>query len=377
MNDMTISFPSSYEDSRNRFTGYLPIIKQHWPSARLVSHPIGETGKLTLDWIEADPIDKPEKVIIFTIGEHGIEGYVGSAMLDLFIQEFIPTLDPKNTGLALVHAINPWGMKYHRRTNSNNIDLNRNFVQEPSNLDPNLNREYAKIESFLNPEYGLSSFRWVKLAFYAGLLRSILILGTQKLKRAVLVGQYRFPRGIYYGGKEIQPEVKLIQDLFRQKIKQYPQTCLLDMHTGYGPRYQMNIVNSVFEPRTSDDLKSLFSYPLVVKADPEEFYAICGDMIDFIYSLALETIPAKKIYGTTFEFGTLGDSFDATLGSLSAMIFENWIHWLNPQNTVLSGQIMRDFKELYYPQDQDWRNKAVGNARMAFKGILHAEGFIP
>ncbi len=230
-------FPDSYEESYTRFTGYLPVIKKRWPSARLVTHLIGESSDLSIDWIEADPLRKPERVIIFTVGEHGIEGYVGSAMLHLFMEEFIPRLDPKNTGLALVHAINPWGMKYFRRTNAGNIDINRNFVQDQSDLDPASNQEYVKIVDFLNPKNPLTSARALKLVFYSGLLKSIFTLGTQQLKQAVLVGQYHYPQGIYYGGSEIQPETRLIQALFRQKIKEYPQICLLDMHTGYGPRY--------------------------------------------------------------------------------------------------------------------------------------------
>ncbi len=139
----------------------------------------------------------------------------------------------------------------------------------------------------------------------------------------------------------------------------------------------MSMVNSVFEPRTSDELRNLYAYPLVVKADPEEFYTIRGDMVDFFYSLVLDTYPPKQVYGTTFEFGTLGDSFRSSLSSLSAMIFENWSHWNSPIDPKLSAQIVRDFKELYVPEDKDWREKAVDNARKALNGILLAEGYIP
>lgn len=59
---------------------------------------------------------------------HGVEGFAGSAcILDLLRTGAARELPP-DTALLLVHAINPWGFAWIRRTTAEGVDLNRNFV---------------------------------------------------------------------------------------------------------------------------------------------------------------------------------------------------------------------------------------------------------
>ena len=89
MAQVSALFPGSYEESRARFRGEIHRVQRLWPSARLGGHRLApaEDDDLTIDWIEADPLERREKLLILTTGEHGIEGYVGSAMLRLFLEE--------------------------------------------------------------------------------------------------------------------------------------------------------------------------------------------------------------------------------------------------------------------------------------------------
>jgi hypothetical protein len=142
-----------------------------------------------------------------------------------------------------------------------------------------------------------------------------------------LLGQYRNPRSLYYGGKDYPEETQTLIDLYRQAFQAYDQILQLDMHTGYGPRYQMSLVNSVLESMTSKEFVEKFNYPLVVAANQEEFYALRGDMIDYVYAMRKHEFPHKKLYATSFEFGTLGDDLRGQIGSPRAMVFENRLHW--------------------------------------------------
>ncbi|MGD8404196.1 MAG: DUF2817 domain-containing protein, partial [Anaerolineales bacterium] len=141
MSDILALFPETYEVSRARFRENLAVIQKYWPKAKLSHHRIAGDEDLTIDWMQSDALNKNEKVLIFTTAEHGIEGYVGSAMQQRFIDKFIPRLDPRTTGLLLVHAINPWGMKHHRRVNPLNVDLNRTFIYDNS-FDKSTNPDY-------------------------------------------------------------------------------------------------------------------------------------------------------------------------------------------------------------------------------------------
>ena len=96
---MTISnicslFPDTYEDSRARFRDDLSFVQVGWPDAKLDQHSIGTEDDLTIDWIQADAKAKRSKLLILTSGEHGAEGYVGSAMMQLFIEEYLEVLNP-------------------------------------------------------------------------------------------------------------------------------------------------------------------------------------------------------------------------------------------------------------------------------------------
>ena len=330
---------------------------------------------MTIDWIQSDALEANEKVLIFTTGEHGIEGYVGSAMQQRFIDKYLSRLAPRTTGLLLVHAINPWGMKHHRRVNANNVDLNRSFLWEPS-FDPAFNPEYDNLKDFIHAKNPIKNLTLSNLIFYTSLAKKVLQTSWPAFKHTLLLGQYRDSKGLFYGGVGYQEEGRTLIDLYRQAFSTYKQILHLDMHTGYGPRFQMSLVNSALENTTSQEFEKKFDYPLVVAANPEEFYAIRGDMIDYVYALHQHEFPEKKLYATSFEFGTLGDKLRGKIGTPRAMAFENRLHWQGTDNNKLAERIKHDFEELFNPDAPDWREKAMEDADQAFEGILKAEGYI-
>jgi len=369
-------FPASYEASRERFREDLSLVKARWPSATLDQYMIDVEDDLSIDWVQADATVDRKKLFILTSGQHGAEGYAGSAMMQLFVEEFLPQLDPDDTGLLFVHAINPWGMKHMRRVNSNNVDLNRNFVWDEADLNPAANPNYILLNRLLNPQKPLGSYFLANLSFFFQLIRLLISPGQSTLRAGMLMGQYRSPQGVYYGGAEIQSETSVLMDLYRESIRHYDQIVHLDMHTGYGPCYQMSLVNSPMEHRSTQALRQAFSYPQVVSATPDEFYTMQGDMVDWVYRLHRADFPSKRLYSTSFEFGTLGDSLTASIRSMRAIVFENQAHLFGTLDPIIDQRVKAEFQALFSPQEVDWREKAVADARQAFDGILRGEGFI-
>jgi hypothetical protein len=375
MEDILSLFPETYEESRERFRQNLAVVQRYWPGAELSYHRLPGDEDLTIDWIHSDALGTNAKVLIFTTAEHGVEGYVGSAMQQCFIEKYLPRLDPRTTGLLLVHAINPWGMKHHRRVNANNVDLNRTFLWEQA-FDPTFNPEYDSLNAFLNPDKTIENLALDNIGFYTNLIWKLIAKGLSALKIAILIGQYHYPQGLYYGGENYQEETQTLINLYRQAFSAYDQILHLDMHTGYGPRYQMSLVNSALETRTSQEFVKRFDYPLVVAANPKEFYAIRGDMIDYVYALRQHEFPEKEMYATSFEFGTLGNDIKGQIGSPRAMMFENRLYWHGAVNDKLAEQVKHDFEELFNPAATNWRVKAIADADQAFTGILKAEGYL-
>ena len=375
MTNSPFLFPQTYESSRRRFRAYLSLVQKMWPKAELHQHALSFDKELTMDWIYSEATEKNEKILVFTTGEHGVEGYVGSAMMQKFIEEYMPKLDPKTTGILLIHAINPWGMKNHRRGNRDNIDLNRTFIMS-GDFDPEFNPDYNKINGLLNPSGKLKNIFFNTIFYFFGLLWHVVRMGMRNFRLALLLGQYRNPQGLYYGGKQMPEESRVVMDLYRMALRDYSQFLQLDMHTGYGPRYQMSLVNSALDHGTSEYFERRFNYPLVVAATADEFYAIRGDMIDYVYTLHQKEFPSKKLYATSFEFGTLGDTLYGLFQSPRVMIHENRAFWHGASNDKIRAMAKQGFEELFNPSADDWKEKAVKDAEQAFDGILKAEGYI-
>jgi predicted deacylase len=369
-------FPSTYEAARARFQRSLTLVQRLWPNGRHASHRISGAEHLTIDWIMADGLSSRERLLIITTGLHGVEGYVGAAVMNLFLSEVLPRCSPDSCGLLLIHPVNPWGMKHLRRTNRDNVDLNRSFAADHDRQGEFASDHYDRLQHLLNPQGPISSLRRANTAFYLALLQQLLMLGPRRVRAGTLLGQYHHPHGVYFGGRETPEETRLVMDLLRATLRDYGRTVVLDVHSGYGPRYQMSLVNSCLEPRETAEISRVYDYPRVVKTDAVGFYRMQGDMLDWLYRLVDSEFRGKYLYATSLEFGTLGDSMLDGIRSLQAVVHENRLHWHGSESDRARERVEGDFLAAYFPSDEKWRAKAIADARLALWGILSAEGFI-
>lgn len=371
---MDTPYPESYEASRARFLQDAETLRAKWTSSRLESYRLKNFPDLGIDWLWAEPVTRQNLVVVST-GQHGIEGYVGSAMLKLFMDEFAQRIDPNNTGLLLIHAINPWGMKHRLRVNPNGVDLNRNFIFDGC-YDPGLNPDFQRLTEFLNPRQPVRPLRVEAIPFLLKVVMKMIHPGKTRLQTAALLGQHADPMGIYFGGREQQEETAVIVGLYRTGLEAYQNFIQVDMHTGYGPRYQMTVIIPPPEPTPSTDAARKFNYPQVQKIDAEEFYAIRGDMGEYVYRLREAEFPNSNVFACGFEFGTFGSSLPALIRSLRITILENQLRQHGAGNRQAEQQIREEYEELFFPKEPAWREKALADCRQAFEGILSACGMI-
>jgi hypothetical protein len=123
-------FSQGYREARDRF-----LRAAEARGARLQGRPIAARGargeELSVDTAYLGP-DQPQRLLAISSGIHGVEGFAGSAIQHQLLAEQWDGLDlPGDTGLLLVHAVNPYGFAELRRVNENNVDLNRNFLGHP------------------------------------------------------------------------------------------------------------------------------------------------------------------------------------------------------------------------------------------------------
>ncbi|MFD2613427.1 M14 family metallopeptidase [Paenibacillus gansuensis] len=375
--DVLAAYPTDYDSSRSRFLTYKETLMQRWKKVSLISKAIGGEPGLYTDSIHAEPNGVKKNLLLITTGVHGVEGFVGSAMLDLLVKQHASELNPETTGILLVHGVNPWGMKHQRRYNENNVDLNRNFVPDWGSFDRDVNKDYPKVQSFLESDGPLGYAPHHELGFYAKFAANAVPQGVGVIADALLTGQYRSPRGVYYGGERDEPSTAYIKGLFREVLESpYENITHIDVHTGYGPRYQMSIFTTMSETMTEQEAVKAFRYPLVFTPDSEEFYAASGDISEYFYHLKKTEYPEKQLYSTCFEFGTLGDGTVGSIQSLRNTVDENRLHWYGASNETTEQIVRNRYSEMFYPTETKWRRKAADDFELALRGVLAYRGLL-
>ena len=363
------SFYDSYEEIRahlQELTGELGV--------EIASHAVDETDGLYIDSFYLPSTADKTNLIVLTTGVHGMEGYIGSVMLDVFFEVIYPTLNSDTTGVLVVANVNPYGMKYMRRYNENNVDLNRNFILDWNNFDLASNKDYPEVKNFLQPEGKIGNAFWHEVGFYLSLAKTAITDGAGTISDALLTGQYEYPQGVYYGGTGDEASTVYLKDVFSQCLdSSYENIVHIDIHSGYGPRYNMVIFNSVFETMTEAESQAAFGYDYIIAHDSESFYATTGDTTDFFYRLAQQKQTEADLFSTCFEFGTIGDAFFDTILSLKYTVDENRNHWYPTTNATSAQIVHENYMELFYPTETAWREKTVTDFVAATQGVLNAK----
>ena len=368
----TYAYKDAFFDSYDDVRTYLQQLTSHL-GVEIYSHAVDASDDLYIDSFYL-PAEEQTNLIVLTTGVHGMEGYIGTTMLDVFFTEIYPTLDRENTGVLVVANVNPYGMKYYRRYNENNVDLNRNFILDWDSFDLSSNKEYPKVDTFLGPTGKIRNAFWHEVGFYLSLGKTAITEGADTVSDALLTGQYEYPQGVYYGGTGDEASTVYLKDVFSQCLDSaYENIVHIDLHSGYGPRYNMVIFNSVFETMTEDQSREAFGYDYIIAHDSESFYATTGDTTDFFYRLAQQKQAEAELFSTCFEFGTIGDAFFDTILSLKYTVDENRNHWYPTSNAISAEIVRQNYFELFYPTETAWREKTVEDFKTATFGVLSAK----
>ncbi len=367
-------FYNSYSEIRSHLKDRTASLIKKGIDVEVSEYAIDKADDLYIDSIYLPSEKENKNLIVITTGVHGMEGYIGSVMLDVFFEEIYPDIDTDKTGILIIANVNPYGMKYMRRYNENNVDLNRNFILDWNNFDKASNKDYPEVKEFLQPEGKIGNAFWHEAGFYLNLAKEALTKGADKVSDALLTGQYEYPQGVYYGGAEDEKSTAYLKGVFNDCLEsEYSNIVHIDVHSGYGPRYNMVIFNSVYETMTEEETKKAFGYDYVISHDSESFYATTGDTTDYFYRLAESKETDKELFSTCFEFGTIGDSFIDSILSLKYTVDENRQHWFPTENKTTSEVIKENYYELFYPTETQWREKTVADFKTATEGVLKAK----
>ena len=368
------SFYTTYEEVRAHLDERVAALRNSGVAVVESEYAINAEENLYIDNIYLPSTGEKTNLIVLTTGVHGIEGYIGSVMLDVFFEEIYPTLNTENTGILIVANVNPYGMKNYRRYNENNVDLNRNFIEDWESFDLSSNKEYPKVDNFLQPTGKMGNAFWHEVGFYLSLAKEAVFTGADTISDALLTGQYEYPEGVYYGGNGDEVSTTYLKGVFADCLDgEYENIVHIDIHSGYGPRYNMVIFNSVQDMTTEAEAIEMYGYDYIIAQDSEEFYVTYGDTTDYFYRLARSKGTDKELYSTCFEFGTIGDSFIDSILSLKYTVDENRQHFYPTTNKITAEVVRQNYMELFYPTEMEWRMKAISDFKDAANGVLGAK----
>ncbi|MFD2924930.1 M14 family metallopeptidase [Halobacillus naozhouensis] len=366
-------FKSNYEESRKTFRNHLDTIKLKWPQAVLSSEVIGQEDDNTIDVIYSPAVTSNQQVLFFTTGEHGIEGHAGAGVLHLFVDEYLDQVDPETTGICLIHALNPWGMRHFRRVTENNIDLNRNYFYNQSSVAEEVNRNYAKERDLFLPNGKINDLKEEKRKLYIELGKALAREGYGGITKAKGMGQFEFRRGVYFGGNDEEESTAFLKEWQKKLLSTYPRVIHMDWHTALGPANEMTMVVSEHDSREEKELKSDYQIKNIKKFTPTD---VKGDSTNHFHKVQQELYPETYLFSALFEFGTFGTSKKAELREFTTMILENHMYWGGAEQEEDAQWILDEFQAMFYPDDANWREAVVKETRAGIESVLGREGIL-
>jgi hypothetical protein len=245
--------------------------------------------------------------------------------------------------------------------------LNRSFVLKTSDFQQQ-NQDYAKINDFLNPTTPATSGLFTKFSFYIQSLYLIYNHSIETLRRSILKGQYSFPKGLYFGGNQYQPEFEAVKKIWDEQIQGYEKVVYIDLHTGYGEKGKLHLLAGHSISEVSKKLEEMFAPSTIDFGNSKNFYETTGDALSYFQQNYKKE---ADIFPITFEFGTLNSQ--STLGSLDSlyrMVAENQSFHYKAKDDDSQKAIKKMFREMFYPSDFEWRDGVLAQTKTEMDKIV-------
>ncbi len=334
------AFPQDYNVAKNKFQRCAGDLG--WT---LETYPIAEKGRngetLTIDVAYTSGGD-PRKVLVLSSGIHGVEGFFGSAVQIELLEQWVRDIAPE-IKCVFIHGLNPYGFSWLRRSNENNVDLNRNFLLSSESYQGAPNK-YSQLNSLLNPVHAPTHWELFLIKAFGAIVR----YGMPTLRQAIASGQYEYPKGLFYGGAKPSFAHKLLNKHFGAWLQGAESVVHLDLHTGLGDKGVCSLlIDYALDDYQQLQLQRIFqnSVDLVVESNELAFQSRGG----FGPWCVAQKFAPHYLF-VTAEFGTT-----ATLTVLKALRRENQAHHFGDHTSFATLQAKLTLKEVFSPSDKSWQ----------------------
>jgi hypothetical protein len=325
-----------------------------------IAHPLaGPEGEpLTVDIARFGPTDASRLLMVIS-GTHGIEGFCGSAIQASVLKARVDRTLPPGVALVLVHALNPYGFAWRRRTDAENIDLNRNFrnFDEPAPA----NAAYEEVHAALVPADWSGPARGAADAWLQSYVKD---RGMRTLQAAVFGGQYQHPDGLVYGGCRPAWSNNVWHQILATHAARAEFVAVLDIHSGLGEPGACELISGAPSgSREHRAARAWFGPSIVFPGANSTAPAASGYMSNSL-SRAIPNSVASLVVA---EFGTV--AIDEIFSVLRA---DNWIHAHEQPESALWQRVKADMFNAFVRLDPTWKAAIVDQGMNLVERLLLA-----
>jgi hypothetical protein len=357
--DAVAAFSESYAEARGKF---LAAAEAAGLDAELHLHPLlGRDGEaLALDVVLEGAATAPALLIVSSAC-HGVEGYCGSAVQTALLRDAAWHEHVRASGVAVLylHALNPYGFSWWRRTTQENVDLNRNF--RDFHQPPPANPLYDELAALLVPPAWPPS-----AAVEAALARFVAERGFAAMQAAVTAGQYTHAEGLFYGGHD--PTWSHVT--LRHVLQAHGQRCArlgwIDLHTGLGaPGVGERILAGRDDAAALQRAKAWWGEQVTSIYDGSSSAAL---LTGLMWNAACEECPQAEYTGIALEFGTV-----PLMQTIDALRAEQWLENHPEVDDTRRAAIKRQLRDAFHSDDPAWQRAVLAQsfdaARQALQGL--------
>ncbi|MFT3778663.1 MAG: M14 family metallopeptidase [Ottowia sp.] len=297
---------------------------------------------------------KASNALLIISGTHGAEGYTGSAAQIALMQSGVLANLPEDVSVVLVHGLNPYGFAHSTRTNENNVDINRNFIDFSKPLPEN--RAYLELHPFLCPE------QWnpqTKAEADEAIERWIEANGREAWTECIMKGQYEVPSGLQYGGQAAQWSSDSLREILAKHLPAVKKLGFIDWHTGLGQPGEPFFL--CFSERGSPEWLRACEWWSVQAIENDDGY----DGSDrppyngLVFYGVRDAMPQAAVTGAVVEFGVLPlkETFDQ-------LRIDRWLRFGDVSgDAVQLAQLRRQVHEAFTSADPAWRSQVIAHAQ--------------
>ena len=347
-------FSKTYAEARERFLGAAQAAGAEIDS-QVLPHEGPDEEELAMDFAILGPTDARNGLVIVS-GTHGTEGYCGSGCQLGFLNDTELMAQNRENRVVLVHAHNPFGFAWMRRTTEDNIDLNRNYVDYSQPLPGN--RGYDELHDAFVPRDLDDPAAAAKLKAYEEEHGKIAFMA------AMMGGQRSHADGLFYGGTAPAWSNKTMTAGLQKHLAGQSVVCLVDIHTGLGPYGVPYLVHGYAkDDRRFDVMQNAFGDVMRSIAVKEEFdEELPTDPYGPIVLAMERVLPGKTTYAYVIEYGTFPP--EEVLGAHRQ---DNWLHLYGDLNSEKGKAIKKELRRVMYPEFDDWKEMIWDKAKWAFE----------